>query len=158
MRLALAEAARAWELGEVPVGAVLVSAGGEILARAGNRVAGRHDPTAHAEILAIRAAARKIGNERLTGSILAVTLEPCLMCAAAILQARLAGIVFGAADQREGAIISRADFIAITGPAREIWHLGGILSAECAAILRNFFRDRRPAPSGGPGNEPEFFG
>lgn len=128
---------------EVPVGALVVAPDGVICGASGNRVKADHDPAGHAEILAIRAACRAIGNERLQGHILVATLEPCLMCAAAILEARLAGVVFGCADRQAGAIASRADFIAITGESRHIWHIGGILAPECARKLRDFFIERR---------------
>lgn len=143
MSLALHEARNARALGEVPVGAVLTSPAGEILAACGNRVIGLQDPTAHAEILALREGSAKIGNERLSGCVLTVTLEPCLMCAGAIILSRISGLVFGAADRLEGAIISRADYASLTGTRRGMWHMGGVMAADCATILKEFFQARR---------------
>src|SRR5271170_2902087 len=105
MRLALAEAEAAGARGEVPVGAVLLSASGELLAANGNRIVERRDPTAHAEMLVLREAAAKLGNERLTGTTLFVTLEPCAMCAGAISLARMAKLVFAAEDPKGGAVL-----------------------------------------------------
>ncbi|HEX2380863.1 MAG TPA: nucleoside deaminase, partial [Methyloceanibacter sp.] len=104
MELALAEAEQARDLGEVPLGAVIVSAGGKVLARAGNRALTLHDPTAHAELLAIRAACASLGSERLVDCDIYVTLEPCAMCAAAISFARIRRLYFGAADPKGGAV------------------------------------------------------
>lgn len=143
MGLALREARQNALAGETPVGAIVVSPTGKILAAGANRVIRDRDPTAHAEIVAIRKAASVLGDERLIGCALAVTLEPCLMCAAAIREARLSGVVFGCADAREGAIISRADYIDLTGASGHIWHLGGVLAESCAAVLKDFFAARR---------------
>lgn len=129
--------------GEVPVGALLIDADGEILARAANRVERDHDPTAHAEILALRQGAAILGNCRLGGCVLVTTLEPCLMCAGALSHARLAGLVFGAADVIAGAIVSRADYYDLPGSSRAMWHLGGVLSEQCARLLEDFFAERR---------------
>ena len=142
MREALREAERARTMGEMPVGAVVVR-DGEILARGHNLREKRHDPTAHAEILAIRAAAEALGDWRLTGCTLYVTLEPCPMCAGAIMQARLERLVYGARDAERGCagsvyrITEDPAFNHFT-PAD-----GGVLEAECAEILRDFFRRRR---------------
>lgn len=143
---ALAEANAEFE--EVPVGALVVSPDGEILGTGANRVIRDRDPTAHAEILAIREACRRKNNFRLNGCVMIVTLEPCLLCAAAISQARLAGVVFGCADAREGAIVSRSDFIALTGHKKHIWHLGGVLASRCAYLLTKFFNEKRRRDSG----------
>lgn len=142
MRHALALAARAEAEGEVPVGAVVVR-GEELLGEGWNRPVALKDPTAHAEILALRAAAQKAGDYRLGGATLYVTLEPCPMCAAAIAHARVARLVFGAWDPRQGAAGSVFNLVT----ARELNHrvdsYGGVLSEECGAILKEFFATRR---------------
>lgn len=142
MSVALTEARGALALGEVPVGALVVTPEGQIIGSAGNRVISLKDPTAHAEILAVREAARRLDDERLTNCALVVTLEPCQMCAGALAQARLAGVVYGAADRLAGAVISRADFVSL---APKAWSLGGVLGEECAALLKNFFVAKRRA-------------
>lgn len=144
MALALAEAADAAARGEVPVGAV-VTHGGRVIARAGNRTRERADPTAHAEMLAIRAACEALGAERLTGCDLYVTLEPCPMCAAAISFARIRRLYFGASDPKGGAVESGVRLYAAPTchHAPEVY--GGLGESEAAALLRQFFRDRRGA-------------
>lgn len=144
MALALAEAADAAARGEVPVGAV-VTHGGRVIARAGNRTRERADPTAHAEMLAIRAACEALGAERLTGCDLYVTLEPCPMCAAAISFARIRRLYFGASDPKGGAVESGVRLYAAPTchHAPEVY--GGLGESEAAALLRQFFRDRRSA-------------
>ena len=146
MQRALMLAARAAAAGEVPVGAVLV-AGGEVVAEAANRTIGDCDPSAHAEMLAVREAARALGNYRLTGSTLYVTLEPCAMCAGVIIQARVARVVYATPDARAGAAGSVYDVL--TG--RRLNHHpsceGGLLAEQAAALLQAFFRQRRgPEP------------
>jgi tRNA(Arg) A34 adenosine deaminase TadA len=143
MALALDEARAAAFRGEVPVGAVLVSGDGAVLARDGNRILELRDPSAHAEMLVIRAAARALGSERLTGSSLYVTLEPCTMCAAAISFARIARLYFGAPDEKGGAVEHGVRFFAqpTCHHAPEIY--GGIAENEAAALLRAFFQSRR---------------
>ena len=143
MRLALDEARQAAREDEVPVGAVLVAADGRLLARAHNRPVALHDPTAHAEVLALRAAGAALGNYRLGGCVLVVTLEPCAMCAAALVHARLAGVVYGAADHLAGAVSSCAELLDAPFFNHRVWHMGGICSAACAAALRDFFALRR---------------
>jgi tRNA(adenine34) deaminase len=142
MRHALALAARAAAEGEVPVGAVVVR-DGESLGEGWNRPVALKDPTAHAEILALRAAAQKVGDYRLGGATLYVTLEPCPMCAAATAHARVARLVFGAWDPRQGAAGSVFNLVT----ARELNHrvdaFGGVLSEECGAVLKDFFAARR---------------
>jgi tRNA(Arg) A34 adenosine deaminase TadA len=144
MHIALAEAQAAADRGEAPIGAVVVDpATGEVLARAGNGPIGAHDPTAHAEILAIRAAAELLGNYRLTGLDLYVTLEPCAMCAGAISHARIGRVVFGAEDPKGGAVVSGPRFFE---QATCHWRPeveGGVLAEESAALLRGFFKARR---------------
>ena len=145
MELALREARRAARLGEVPVGAVVVAADEPdlVLARGHNLLIARNDPTAHAEVVALRRAARRAGNYRLTGSTLYVTLEPCLLCLGAIVQARVTRIVYGAPDPKRGAMTAaRTPRI-----ARLLHHkfrvTSGILAAEGADLLKEFFRRRR---------------
>ena len=141
MRQALVQAAKARDRGEVPVGAVIVS-GGKILARGYNRPVGRFDPTAHAEIVAIRKAARKKGNYRLNGCDLYVTLEPCAMCLGAAVQARIRRVVFGAKDPKSGAIRSVMRF-----PFKKLNHrpeiTGGVRADECSRVLKGFFLAQR---------------
>ena len=139
MREALTEARCAETLGEVPVGAVVLSAEGGIVGRGHNRPIHNNDPTAHAEILALRAAGVALGNYRLDGCFLAVTLEPCLMCAGSLVHARLAGVVYGAADPKAGAIATCADSLEMPFHASRVWHMGGILEEECSGLLKNFF-------------------
>ena len=143
MRAALAEAEAAFATGDVPVGAVVLDDAGTIVARGRNRREAAGDPTAHAELEAIRAAARATGGWRLDGLTLAVTLEPCTMCAGAVTAARLSRLVFGAADPRAGAVGSLWDVIRdqrLT-PVPEV--IGGVLADECLAVLRRFFAGRR---------------
>jgi tRNA(adenine34) deaminase len=143
MRAALAEAAAALETGDVPVGAVVLDAGGSIIARGRNRREADADPTAHAEIVAIRAAAREVGEWRLDGCTLAVTLEPCTMCAGAVTTARLGRLVYGAADPRAGAVGSLWDVVRdqrLT-PVPEV--IGGVLASESLALIREFFSRQR---------------
>ncbi|MDR3358963.1 MAG: nucleoside deaminase [Desulfovibrio sp.] len=142
MDRALDLARRGAAAGEVPVGALVVGRGGEILAEAHNAPVGLRDPTAHAEILALRAACGALGNYRLGGCTLVVTLEPCPMCAAALAHARLDGLVFGAADEAAGAVVSRAEYLDM--PANhKIWHMGGVRARDCAVLLRDFFARKR---------------
>ncbi|MBQ9406391.1 MAG: nucleoside deaminase [Desulfovibrio sp.] len=143
MDLALEQARTAATLGEVPVGAVLVAPDGKLLARCSNACIHDHDPTAHAELLALRHAGTVLGNYRLNGGVLVVTLEPCAMCAAAIIHARLAGLVFGAADSLAGAVISCAEYFDAQYAQHKVWHMGGVRSVECAAVLRDFFDRQR---------------
>ena len=142
MRHALMLAQRAASEGEVPVGAVLVK-DGAIVGEGWNRPIGTHDPSAHAEMLAMRDAAQRLGNYRLTGTTLYVTLEPCVMCAGAIVHARVERLVFGAADPKAGAVDSVYDVIARPRLNHVVAWQGGVLEQECGAILREFFRARR---------------
>ena len=139
---ALAQARTALAQGEVPVGAVLVQ-GTRIIATAANRPIAACDPTAHAEIEALRAGARELGSYRLTGTTLYVTLEPCLMCAAAIVHARVQRVVFGAWDPRAGAAGSMLDAFALPGHNHRVDAFGGVLAQECRALLDGFFARRR---------------
>ncbi|CAM5787278.1 tRNA adenosine(34) deaminase TadA [Ottowia pentelensis] len=146
MRLALAEARAAAAAGEVPVGAVVVQ-GGRVIATGRNAPIGQHDPTAHAEIAALRAAARALGNYRLDGCTLYVTLEPCAMCAGAMLHARLARVVFGAPDPRTGAAGSVLNVFGESRLNHQTVVQGGVLAEEGGALLRAFFETRRGNPS-----------
>lgn len=144
MRIALELAQAAAEAGEAPIGAVVLDpATGEIVAQAHNAPIARHDPTAHAEILALREAAEKIGNYRLTGLTLVVTLEPCAMCAGAISHARIGRLVFGASDPKGGAVISGPRFFEQPTCHWRPEVVGGVLADESAGLLRGFFRERR---------------
>lgn len=143
MRRALRLAGRAARLGEVPVGALVVDAEGHVLASAHNETESLHDPTAHAEVLALRRAALAVGNHRLGGSILVVTLEPCLMCTGAIREARVSGVVFGASDARAGAVCSCLEGLDYAHTGGAPWSYGGVEAEACAQLLRGFFRVRR---------------
>lgn len=142
MKAALREARRAEAENEVPVGAVVVSEG-RILAKGRNRPISLHDPTAHAEILALRSAARKLGNYRLSGCWLYVTIEPCAMCAGAIVQARITGLVFGARDTKAGACGSALRVLNHAKLNHRVRIVRGILTDDCARLMREFFRRRR---------------
>lgn len=144
MQLALAEARAAAEAGETPVGAVILDPKtGEVVARAGNHPIGAHDPTAHAEIAAMRLAAAKLGNYRLTDLTLVVTLEPCAMCAGAISHARIGRVVFGAEDAKGGAVVHGPRFFDQPTCHWRPQVTGGVLAQESAELLRGFFRARR---------------
>jgi tRNA(adenine34) deaminase len=153
MRLALAEAvatreaAAGQEAGraeDVPVGAVILDAAGTVIARGRNRREIDRDPTAHAEMVAIRQAAAALGHWRLTGLTLVVTLEPCTMCAGAVTVARLARVVYGAEDPKGGAVGSLWDVLRDTRLNHRPEVIGGVLAAECGDLLRDFFATRRP--------------
>ncbi|MBT4896626.1 MAG: nucleoside deaminase [Rhodobacteraceae bacterium] len=143
MGSALIEARKAAEAGEVPVGAVLVDPRGEIVARAGNRTRRDCDPTAHAEILVIRAAAAALGQERLGGYTLYVTLEPCAMCAGALAHARISRVVYGAADPKSGGTDHGARVFSHAQSHHRPEVIGGISEDDCAALLQNFFAQKR---------------
>ena len=143
MGSALIEARKAAEAGEVPVGAVLVDPRGEIVARAGNRTRRDCDPTAHAEILVIRAAAAALGQERLGGYTLYVTLEPCAMCAGALAHARISRVVYGAADPKSGGTDHGARVFSHAQSHHRPEVIGGISEEDCDALLQNFFAQKR---------------
>ena len=143
MRLALEQALRAEASGEVPVGAVIVDSHGDILGSGSNRTIQDHDPTGHAEVVALRMAAKKMSNYRLPGATLFVTLEPCAMCMGAILHARIARVVFGAADPKTGACGSVIQLSQDTRLNHHTDVVGGVLEQECGDALRTFFRRRR---------------
>jgi tRNA(adenine34) deaminase len=142
MREALAEARAAAATGEVPVGAVLVH-DGKILARSGNRTIRDCDPTAHAEIVVLREAARRLGNYRLPDTTLYVTIEPCSMCAGAIIQARVPRLVYGADDPKGGAVRSCFDVLSHPRLNHQVEVASGILADDCAAVIQFFFAERR---------------
>ena len=142
MREALALAQRAAEAGEVPVGAVVVREG-RVVGRGSNRPISSRDPTAHAEIVALREASQALDNYRLSGCELYVTLEPCAMCVGAMVHARLARIVYGATDPKTGACGSIVDLPAIAHWNHHGVFTGGVLAEECGAVLRRFFAERR---------------
>jgi tRNA(adenine34) deaminase len=144
MQLALEQARLAWDQGEVPVGAVVVK-DGMVIATGFNQPIGRHDPTAHAEIMALRAAAAALGNYRLPGCTLYVTLEPCMMCCGAMLHARLDRVVFGAPDPKTGAGGSVLNLFEQPQLNHQTEIAGGVLADECGAMLREFFAERRAA-------------
>lgn len=144
MQLALEQAQHAWSLGEVPVGAVVVK-GGEVIATGFNQPIGRHDPTAHAEIVALRAAAEKLGNYRLPGCELYVTLEPCVMCSGAMMHARLARVVYAAIDPKTGAAGSVVNLFGQDKLNHHTEVVGGVMADEASAMLKAFFAERRSA-------------
>lgn len=142
MRLALEQAALARALNEVPVGAVLVLEG-VVIGAGYNQPITAHDPTAHAEVVALRAAAASRQNYRLTGSTMYVTVEPCLMCVGAMVHARVATVVYGATEPRSGAIVSMTSAHEFGGLNHRLAATGGVLEDECRAIIQNFFKDKR---------------
>lgn len=143
MREALRIAAEAATLGEVPVGACVVSGDGQLLALAGNRTRIDCDPTAHAEIVALREAARRAANYRLTDAVMYATIEPCAMCAGALIQARVRRLVYGARDERAGAIHTQFGIGATGSLNHQMEITSGVLEMECRAIMQEFFRARR---------------
>jgi tRNA(adenine34) deaminase len=147
MRRALTLAEHGGKRDEVPVGAVLVM-NGEIIGEGWNQPIGLHDPTAHAEILALRTGAQRLGNYRMHGAELYVTLEPCPMCVGAMIHARISRLVFGAYDERAGAAGSAFDLLQSTRHNHVVRIIGGVLAHECGALLRDFFIERRGDQSG----------
>ena len=142
MDAALEEARRARDAGEVPIGAV-VAIGGEIVGRGFNQPIGAGDPTAHAEVVAIRDAARQIGNYRLTGATLCVTVEPCLMCVGALVHARIATLVYGTTEPKSGAVSSTVRGGEPPGHTHRFEVASGIREAECRELMQSFFKERR---------------
>jgi tRNA(adenine34) deaminase len=142
MRIALEQARVAAESGEVPVGAVVVL-DGSVVGRGHNRPVAGCDPTAHAEVEALRDAARTVGNYRLTGATLYATVEPCVMCAGACLNARFGALVFGAVDEKAGAVVSRAQILDALAWNHRVRVRGGVLAVEAGELMQAFFRARR---------------
>ncbi len=144
MKLALEQAQQAFDEGEIPVGAVLLDVSGDPVAAARNQSILKQDPTAHAEIQVLRMAARAAGNYRLPGTVLISTVEPCLMCTGALIQARIAGLVYGTADPKAGTIVSRISiFEAFPWLNHRFWIQGGVLAEPCRALLQIFFAEKR---------------
>ena len=143
MDIALSEARKAGSLHEVPVGAVIVDSGGNLLAAASNRTITACDPTAHAEIIAIREAAAKVGNYRLVGATAYSTVEPCAMCAGALVNARVGRLVFGTADERFGAVVTQYQLCDSPRLNHRLEITAGIRADECRALIQAFFRERR---------------
>ncbi len=148
MLQALQMAHKGADTGEVPVGALVVSGEGSILALAHNETESLHDPTAHAEILALRRACTRTGNHRLGGCVLVVTLEPCLMCTGAIREARVSGVVYGASDARAGAVCSCLEGLDYAHTGAAPWSYGSVEAHECAHVLKTFFHARRAPLTG----------
>ena len=144
MTMAYIQAQRAWDAGEVPVGAVIVK-DGVVIARGYNHPIGEHDPTAHAEIMALRAAAKLLGNYRLPGCELFVTLEPCVMCAGAMMHARLSRVVYGAGDPKTGACGSVLNLFDQEKLNHHTLISAGVMADECGQLLKDFFANRRRA-------------
>ena len=142
MRAALDEARRGFAAGEVPVGAVVVL-DGEIVGRGFNQPISASDPTAHAEIVALREAARALGNYRLVGATMYVTIEPCLMCVGAMVHARVGTLVFGAPEPKAGAVVSSCRAHELPSLNHRIDVVGGVLEEDCRAVIQEFFRTRR---------------
>jgi tRNA(adenine34) deaminase len=145
MAAALEEARRAREAGEVPIGAV-VALDGVIVGRGFNQPISSGDPTAHAEIVAIRDAARRVGNYRLTGAVLCVTIEPCLMCVGALVHARIGTVVYGAPEPRSGALLSTVCGAELPGFNHRFEVVGGVSEDACRDLMQTFFKERRSAP------------
>lgn len=143
MQLAIAEARAAEAAGEVPVGAIIVSPAGEVIARGNNQVLRTNDPTAHAEIIALRSAGQHLNNYRLLGCTLVGTLEPCAMCAGAILHARIAKLIYAAADPKAGACGSALSVMNHPALNHSVGVVSGVLAEECGTMLTEFFRARR---------------
>ena len=144
MDVALEEARRAGAAGEVPIGAV-VTLDGAIVGRGFNQPISSGDPTAHAEIVAIRDAAARVGNYRLTGAVLCVTIEPCLMCVGALIHARIATLVYGAAEPKSGALVSTVRAAELPGLNHRVEVVGSVRESECRELIQAFFRERRSA-------------
>jgi len=143
MDIAFQEACKAAKKGEAPIGAALFTADGELIAKAHNLPIGLNDPTGHAEILCLRNAAEKLENYRLSNTILAVTLEPCLMCTGAIIHSRVSGVLMGALDPKAGALVSNLNGHALPFTNHKLWFLDGIMEQECSTLLKRFFLEKR---------------
>ncbi|MCX8117096.1 MAG: tRNA adenosine(34) deaminase TadA [Desulfobacterota bacterium] len=154
MKLALEEAKRATLAEEVPVGAVLILEG-KVIAKDHNRCVELSDPTAHAEILILRRAGEALKNYRLNGAVVYVTVEPCPMCASAMVHSRISRLVFGAYEPKSGAVVSRFKLLQNGSLNHRIEVTAGVLEKECAEVLRNFFRERREQPDRFKSEEPD---
>ena len=143
MEEALQEARQAWDEGEVPIGALVVDPAGRIIGRGHNRPIAAHDPTAHAEIVALRQAAARVGNYRLPGCTMYVTIEPCIMCVGALLQARIQRLVFGAADPKAGAVVSLFRLADDPRLNHRLEVAPGVAAEACRQLLQDFFRRKR---------------
>lgn len=143
MRKSLEAAGKAREMDEVPVGACLVSAEGELVSVSGNRTITDCDPTAHAEVIVLREAARKIGNYRLTGATVYTTIEPCVMCAGAIVNARVKRLVYGTADERFGAVRTKFRLCDSSSLNHQVEITAGVLETQCRRVMQDFFRLKR---------------
>lgn len=143
MDVAFQEACKAAQMGESPIGAALFDMDGTLIASAHNQPISLNDPTGHAEILCLRKAAEKMKNYRLTNTIMAVTLEPCLMCTGALIHARIQGVIFAAPDKRAGALVSNLDGYALPFTNHKIWTIEGVMGDECSGLLKRFFLERR---------------
>ncbi len=143
MDVAFQEACKAPQMGETPIGAALFSATGTLIAKAHNQPISLNDPTGHAEILCLRKAADALKNYRLPNTIMAVTLEPCMMCTGALIHSRVAGVVFGARDPRAGAFISNLDGHALHFTNHKMWLIEGVMEEECSSLLKRFFLEKR---------------
>ena len=148
MDAALEQAALAHAAGEVPIGAI-VAIGGEIVGRGFNQPIRAGDPTAHAEIVALRDAARRVGNYRLTGAALCVTIEPCLMCVGALVHARIELLVYGAAEPKSGAVVSAVRGPELPGLNHKFAVVSGVREPSCRKLMQEFFRERRPQSGSG---------
>jgi tRNA(adenine34) deaminase len=146
MQFALEQAQLAADAGEVPVGAVLVK-GNQLIEAGFNQPIGSCDPTAHAEVVALRAAAKQLGNYRLPDTTLYVTIEPCAMCAGALIHARVGRLVFGAPEPRAGAVVSTTQLLDAAQFNHRVTYTGGVLAEPCAALMQTFFRRKRNNPS-----------
>ena len=143
MDVAFQQACQAARTDEAPIGAALFSADGSLIAAAHNQPIALNDPTGHAEILCLRKAAKLAGNYRLPGTIMAVTLEPCLMCTGALIHARVAGVVFAARDDRAGALVTNLDGGNLPFTNHNLWTVEGVMGEECSGLLKRFFMERR---------------
>ncbi|NDV19210.1 tRNA-specific adenosine deaminase [Pseudodesulfovibrio sp. JC047] len=143
MDVAFQEACKAAHMGETPIGAALFDMDGTLIASAHNQPISRLDPTGHAEVLCLRKAAQKKQNYRLTNTIMAVTLEPCLMCTGALIHARVQGVIFAAFDTRAGALVSNLNGCALPFTNHSLWTVHGVMEEECSTLLKRFFLERR---------------